>query len=98
MSEKDLHFQCDMCGLCCQRVGLSNVYKHLDRGDHVCRYYEDDTHRCGIYDERPIICNVEAFYENHMKEKMSKEKFFELNYSVCENLKAEYIKGKENNT
>ena len=94
MAETDLHFQCDMCGLCCQRVSLSVVYKHLDRGDHVCKYYEDATHRCIIYDERPIICNVEAFYEKHMKAKMSKEKFFELNYSVCEKFKAEYESSK----
>jgi len=96
LAEKDLNFQCDMCGLCCQRVGLSDVYKHLDRGDHACRYYEDSTHRCSIYDERPIICNVEAFYEKYMKSKMSKEMFFKLNYSVCEKLKGEYQSSKEN--
>ena len=87
MQETGLHFKCDMCGLCCQRVGLSDVYKHFDRGDGVCRYYDDETHKCSIYASRPIICNVEAFYEKYMKTKMKKEEFFELNYTACKNLK-----------
>ena len=87
MADRNLHFQCDRCGLCCQRVGLSQIYKHLDRGDGVCRYYEDATHRCSIYDKRPVICNVELFYEKFMKQKMSKEEFFTLNYTVCQQLK-----------
>ncbi len=87
MAKTELHFTCDMCGLCCQRVGLSDIYKHLDRGDGVCRYYEDETHKCSIYDRRPIICNVETFYEKYMKTKMSKDDFFELNYAVCRKLK-----------
>ena len=87
MADENLHFHCDRCGLCCQRVGFSEVYKHLDRGDGVCRYYEVVTHRCSIYDIRPVICNVEMFYERFMKQKMSKEDFFALNYTVCLKLK-----------
>ena len=87
LPKEHLHFQCDRCGLCCQRVGLSSVYKHLDRGDGICRYYEDATRKCSIYDERPLICNVEGFYEQHMKGKMSREQFFALNYDACRKLK-----------
>ena len=89
MQETILHFKCDMCGLCCQHVSLSDIYKHLDRGDGVCRYYEDETQMCSIYDRRPIICNVEVFYEHFMKRIMSKGLFFEMNYRICEKLKNE---------
>ena len=34
-------FKCDQCGLCCRSVGTSYVYKDLDRGDGVCRYFQD---------------------------------------------------------
>ena len=89
MSDKNLHFQCDRCGLCCQHVSFSEIYKHLDRGDGICRYYEEITHRCSIYENRPVICNIEMFYEKFMQQKMSKEKFFELNYDVCQQFKDE---------
>ena len=87
MSEQDLHFHCSMCGLCCQRVGCSDIYRYLDRGDGVCWYYEDLTHKCSIYSTRPLICNVEVFYEKYMKSKMRKEEFFALNYEACDTLK-----------
>lgn len=87
------HFKCDMCGLCCRSVSKSDVYKHLDRGDGTCKYYEDQTHKCSIYATRPIICNVEGFYEKFLMGKINKEKFFELNYVACSKLKSEF--GKE---
>lgn len=86
--EQELHFQCDMCGLCCKSVGTSDIYKHFDRGDGTCRYYEDDTRKCSIYAERPLICNVEGYYLEKLQDKMTKEEFFELNYQACARLKA----------
>lgn len=82
-------FKCDMCGLCCQSVGKSDIYKHLDRGDGTCRYYEDATHKCSIYAKRPLICNIEGYYLAHLQDKMTKEEFFELNYQACAKLKAQ---------
>lgn len=85
-------FQCDMCGCCCRSVGTSNVYKHLDRGDGVCRYYEDVTHKCGIYATRPLICNIDAAYDKYFADKMSRKEFHKLNYLSCENFKKKFYK------
>jgi len=89
MKASEEHFKCDMCGICCQSVSLSKTYKHLDRGDGTCRFYEEDTHRCSIYSSRPLICNIEAYYEAELKGKLDKTEYFEMNYEVCRRLKKE---------
>lgn len=85
MSEKT--FQCDMCGCCCQSVGSSVLYKYLDRGDGTCRYYEDETHKCSIYATRPLLCNIDAYYDKYVSGKMSRSEFHELNHIHCSQLK-----------
>ena len=89
MMDKRIHFQCDMCGLCCQMVGNSEMYSFLDRGDGVCTFYEENTHKCSIYYFRPLKCNVDAFYDMYFKLRMSREEFYEKNYECCEKIKKE---------
>lgn len=84
------HFKCDMCGLCCQKVGTSPIYKNLDRGDGICRYYEEVTHRCSVYAQRPLICNVEDFYSTYLVGKLTKEEFYIQNYAMCNRLKQDF--------
>lgn len=80
-------FNCDQCGLCCKKVGITQEYKHLDRGDGVCLHFDTNTNLCGIYDDRPIICRVEESYDLYFKDQMSKDKYFALNYTACDTLK-----------
>ena len=80
-------FPCDMCGLCCQSVGRSDIYKLLDRGDGVCRYYQIDTHKCSIYLQRPILCNIDAYYDKFLKAICSRSEFYKMNQQVCNELK-----------
>ena len=82
-------FECSKCGECCRNVGKSERYRHLDRGDGVCKKIDDKTNLCRIYGERPIICNVDAFYETYLVKEISKEKYYELNYAACKKLKEE---------
>ena len=81
------HFKCDMCGLCCRNLKLSKVYAHLDRGDGTCRHYDEKTHKCLIYANRPVICNIERYYREHLAKVIDKDKYFALNYEVCKKLK-----------
>lgn len=78
-------FDCDCCGACCRNIRMSEFGKELDRGDGVCKYLKNNL--CGIYSERPIFCNVDAYYEKFLSEVMSREKFHELNHDVCKRLK-----------
>lgn len=80
-------FPCDMCGLCCQNVGRSDIYKSLDRGDGVCRYYQIDTHKCSIYLQRPILCNIDAYYDKYLRDVCNRSEFYKMNQQVCNELK-----------
>lgn len=80
-------FKCDCCGLCCMNVGTSELYMDLDRGDGVCRYFDDGTKLCTIYIDRPDRCNVDKMYELLFSTNMSIEEYYELNYQSCNKLK-----------
>ena len=82
-------FNCVCCGLCCQNVRKSFLQVDFDRGDGVCKNFDLETKLCKIYKSRPIVCNIDAYYEKFLSKLMSREKFHEINYKVCEELKAE---------
>lgn len=76
-------FNCDKCGICCKCITLSDIYSHLDRGDGVCKYFNDDTNLCSIYPNRPDICNVDKVYEKYYSELLPREDFYRLNKECC---------------
>lgn len=80
-------FRCDCCGLCCMNLNMSEMYSDLDRGDGICKYFDEVSKLCSIYDHRPDKCNVDKMYDISLKYKISKEEYYELNYNVCELLK-----------
>ena len=80
-----MKFQCDKCGLCCKNIRFSSLAAELDRGDGVCKHLKDNL--CEIYSERPIFCNVEAYYDKYLSEKISREEFYKNNRAVCKKLK-----------
>jgi Fe-S-cluster containining protein len=51
-----MKFPCKACGKCCQHT---QGHPHLDRGDGICRHYDEQTRFCAIYDNRPVACSVE---------------------------------------
>ncbi|MBQ0105293.1 MAG: YkgJ family cysteine cluster protein [Armatimonadetes bacterium] len=75
--------ECDKCGECCRH--LNEFYSDLDRGDGVCKYLIGNL--CSIYEKRPIKCNIDKFYDVYLKDKCSKEKYYELNSKYCKILK-----------
>lgn len=83
-------FSCDKCGLCCMHIDESNVEPRMNRGDGVCRFFDEDTHLCNIYDKRPIFCNVDRFYEEHLTTKILREDYYEVNCKSCKILKERY--------
>lgn len=79
-------FKCDKCGICCRSIKDNPIYKHLDRGDGVCRYL-DSHNLCSIYDKRPLICNVDEAYRQIFYLRMTRDEYYKLNYDACERLK-----------
>lgn len=82
-------FKCDKCGLCCRNLKKSSIYKELDKGDGICKYYDIDSKLCTIYSKRPLICNIDKSYYNYFQTFLSLDKYYELNYEVCKKLKKE---------
>lgn len=80
-------FQCDCCGQCCRNIASSSIYSSLDRGDGICKYFDDKTSLCSIYENRPIKCNVDAMYDIYFVNIMTKKEYYDLNYKFCEKLK-----------
>lgn len=80
-------FVCDKCGLCCRKVTESPVYRELDRGDGICRFFDEFSKLCTIYEDRPLLCNVNEAYEQIFQEIISKEEYENLNQESCRKLK-----------
>jgi len=78
-------FKCIKCGACCKNVDLNEDSSFLDRGDGVCKYY-DEKAMCKIYEFRPEICRVEKMYKK-FKDKMTYEEYLNASYEACENLR-----------
>lgn len=81
-------FQCDKCGCCCCAVGTNPLYKELDRGDGICRYYDISTKLCSIYNERPLFCNIDARYDIYFQNVLSRDDYYKINHVACEKLRA----------
>lgn len=87
-----MEFKCDKCGLCCQSLRSSNLYKDLDDGTGVCRYFDKDTRLCTIYANRPEKCSVEKMYK-YFADTYTYEEYIRLNTECCEKLKERHGKG-----
>lgn len=71
-------------------IDESTIDEELNRGDGVCKYFDDTTHLCTIYDSRPIYCNVDKFYDDFLSEKYTRQEFYDVNYESCKKLKERY--------
>ena len=80
-------FHCDCCGLCCMNIDKSDLYSDLNRGDGICKYFDEQTHLCSIYDERPEKCNIDIANERLFKGVVTKEEYYKQNYLACKELK-----------
>jgi len=84
-------FPCNKCGLCCRHLDKSPVYDDLNRGDGVCVHFDMQRNLCGIYDARPLICRVDAFYEQHLSAFMSREDYIAANVESCRTMQSQLI-------
>lgn len=77
-------FHCNRCGECCRNLQFVEPLKNFHNGNGICIYLDKETNLCRIYEERPIVCNVEKCYEKFFTEIMTKEEYYKLNYKGCE--------------
>ena len=82
-------FPCDKCGKCCRNVSKVKQLKYLALPDGICKHLDQATNLCRIYQERPIHCNVDAYYQKFLADRMSIEEFYAMNLECCKELKNE---------
>ena len=80
-------FQCTKCGCCCRSLKGIELFQSLDRGDGVCKYFDEATNLCEIYENRPLLCRVDESYSAFFVNSMSRQDYEELNYKACAELK-----------
>ena len=80
----DFEFVCNKCGKCCKMFKdlpkeLSDLF---NRGDGICKYLDDKTNLCTIYEERPDFCNCHKAYK-YVKDKLTPEEYIKLTNNFC---------------
>ncbi len=84
-------YPCTKCGCCCKRVnvavertkdieGLEFPYKWDETGR--CEMLTDDN-LCSVYDDRPLLCNIDKVIEVF---KIDKKEFYKQNTAACNEL------------
>lgn len=76
-------FPCTSCGKCCRSIGKNSLLSLFDRGDGICKFLDETSNLCSIYKDRPIVCQIEAYYKRYLTKKMSWEQFVNLNIEAC---------------
>lgn len=77
---------CSHCNAPCCR----HVFGPLDRGDGICRFLDNVSNRCTIYEHRPEICNTDVLYEKYFSDVITREEYDALNAAACEKLRSNY--------
>jgi hypothetical protein len=89
--KSDIKFPCIGCGLCCKKINVvvSNAgdvpeghplfFPHKYDETGRCEMLLEDN-SCSIYEDRPLLCNVERFVEYVI---MGKKEFYNLNIDSC---------------
>jgi Fe-S-cluster containining protein len=89
VNDRGFEALCSRCGLCCRNLHRSTLYQELDRGDGVCRYLDETTNLCRIYEKRPLVCRVDAAYEAWFQGHMSRADYYAANLQACRTLQEE---------
>jgi len=81
-------FPCTKCGLCCKNLDKSSVYSYLNRGDGTCVNFDSASNLCKIYEDRPLICRIDAYYEQILSASMSRDEYIAANIQSCKDIQA----------
>lgn len=86
MEQVKTKFPCDKCGICCRHLDSYKPAAYLNRGDGVCKYLDEKTHLCSIYESRPDFCDAEMYYEKEFADKMTWEEYVKYIRTGCKEL------------
>ncbi|MBR1397414.1 MAG: YkgJ family cysteine cluster protein [Selenomonadaceae bacterium] len=76
-------FPCEKCGCCCRQIGKVFFAKSMALPDDSCKYLNKNTNLCTIYENRPIFCRVDDYYDKYYSKEMSRDEFYAQNKAIC---------------
>jgi Fe-S-cluster containining protein len=77
-----------MCGNCCRYLHKVSFLSEYNTGNGICKHLANNL--CNIYDERPLICNVEKMYTAYFNAKMTEKQFILTNLLSCKEIAAQF--------
>lgn len=85
----NIKYPCTSCGCCCKRIdkaissfhsiGINVDFNYTWDENGKCENLTTNN-KCGIYDTRPLICNIDKLFEFV---KITKEQFYAMNIASC---------------
>ena len=69
----------------------NELYKDLDKGNGICKYFDDITNLCLIYEVRPLKCRVDEMYRVYFAESITIDEYYRQNKQACKMLKEESL-------
>ena len=88
-------FECKKCGKCCTLFHLfpkdNELRIMLDSGDGTCKYFDRASRLCSIYESRPIICNHAKYYEQYLKDRLTREDYDVFMKLFCDRIRGDDI-------
>lgn len=79
-------FPCTGCGLCCKHIANVQELEGYDLGNGTCRYFDNTSNSCTIYETRPDICRVDKMFDLMYNKEFTQEEFYIANAKVCNSL------------
>ena len=77
-------YPCKKCGICCRCVTTTVWGSFLANEQGFCKYLDENTNLCKIYNKRPIFCNVDKYYKKYLSRTMTLEEFYKINQKSCQ--------------
>lgn len=75
-----MNFPCTSCGACCRHLPSHSV---LNTGNGTCRHLDAVTQRCAVYAERPLICQIDALYQQRLSTQLTPRVYYLVQAAGC---------------
>ena len=76
-------FPCTKCGLCCMRAGTVENFPYKTDYNGVCEKYDLQKRECTIYEDRPIVCRIDDYYDKYLSANMDRNHWHHYNAQMC---------------
>ena len=79
-------FPCTQCGLCCMRAGTVKDFPYKTDYNGVCEKYDLEKKECTIYEDRPVLCNIDKYYDKYLSANVDRAVWHFQNAQMCNKL------------